>query len=126
MFNLLTTALTVIPPESLQYERFKSFSTNEIGLDVLTFEDPVEIKGSIQHHVSEKLYDAYGLSLNKDYCLVDVPAQLYGSEKQITPDKLTFHGETWIVMKATDWFIYNGWVRVIVVAEKDYEYGAQE
>lgn len=123
MFNLLTTALMVIPPEVLQYERFSGIKTNEIGLDELTFDEPVEIKGSIQHHIAEKVYEAFGLSLNKDYCLVDVPTLLYGSETQITPDRLTFHGKTWIVLKAVNWFIYNGWVRVIVIAEKDYVNG---
>lgn len=121
MFNVLTTAMTVIPPEPLQYERFVGKVTNEIGIDVVTFAAPVKIEGSIQHHVAERLYDAYGLSLNKNYCLVDLPAQLYGSEAQITPDRLSFHNNTWIVMKATDWFKYNGWVRVLVVAEKDYD-----
>lgn len=120
MFNVLTTAMTVIPPEELQYERWQGNTINSIGLDVASYAEPVTIKGSIQHHVSEKMYQAYGLSLNKHYALVDVPAELYGSQENLTPDRLTFHNNTWIVLKNNNWYIYNGWVKLIVVAEKDY------
>lgn len=120
MFNVLTTAMTVIPPEDLQYERWQRNTINSIGLDVASYAEPVTIKGSVQHHVSEKMYQAYGLSLNKHYALVDVPAELYGSQENLTPDRLTFHNNTWIVLKNNNWYIYNGWVKLIVVAEKDY------
>lgn len=120
MFNVLTTAMTVIPPEELQYERWQGNTINSIGLDVASYAEPITIKGSIQHHVSEKMYQAYGLSLNKHYALVDVPAELYGSQENLTPDRLTFHNNTWIVLKNNNWYIYNGWVKLIVVAEKDY------
>jgi hypothetical protein len=125
MFNVLTTAMTVIPPEELQYERWQGNTINSIGLDVASYAEPVMIKGSIQHHVSEKMYQAYGLSLNKHYALVDVPAELYGSQENLTPDRLTFHNNTWIVLKNNNWYIYNGWVKLIVVAEKDYTDGEE-
>ena len=47
MFNVLTTAMTVIPPEPLQYERFVGKVTNEIGIDVVTFAAPVKIEGTM-------------------------------------------------------------------------------
>jgi hypothetical protein len=125
MFNVLTTAMTVIPPEELQYERWQGNTINSIGLDVASYAEAVMIKGSIQHHVSEKMYQAYGLSLNKHYALVDVPAELYGSQENLTPDRLTFHNNTWIVLKNNNWYIYNGWVKLIVVAEKDYTDGEE-
>lgn len=119
--NVLLTAMSVILPEKLVYEKYKGTKTNEIGMDVPQYDIPVITKGSIQFHISEKMYQAYGLDLNKDYALVDVPADIVGAEGKNSPDRLTFHGKKWIVVKCNNWYIYNGWVKLIVVAQKDYE-----
>ena len=119
--NVLLTAMTVIPPEPLSYEKYLGTTVNEIGMDVPAYAEPVQTKGSIQSHVSERLYQAYGLDLNKDYALVDVPADIVGADDKKSPDRLTFHGKKWIVVKSNNWYIYNGWVKLLVVAQKDYE-----
>ena len=119
--NVLLTAMRVIPPETLTYEKYTGTTVNEIGLDVPTYDQPITTKGSIQHHISERMYEAYGLDLNKDYALVNVPANIVGSEENKSPDRLTFHGKKWIVVKNNNWYVYNGWVKLVVIAQKDYE-----
>ena len=119
--NVLLTAMRVIPPEPITYEKYIGTSVNSVGMDVPYYSQPIHTKASIQYHISEKMYQAYGLSLNKDYALVDIPANIIGSEGSKTPDRLTFHGKKWIVVKNNNWFIYNGWVKLIVVAQKDYQ-----
>lgn len=121
--NVLLTAMRVIPPETLTYEKYTGTTVNEIGLDVPTYAPPITTKGSIQHHISERMYEAYGLDLNKDYALVDVPANIVGAEENKSPDRLTFHGKKWIVVKNNNWYVYNGWVKLVVIAQKDYEGG---
>ena len=119
--NVLLSALRIIPPETLYYEKYQGTSVNEIGLNIPTYSAPLEIKGSIQYHISEKMYQAYGLDLNKNYALVDIPANVLGIQSgNKTPDRLTFHGKNWIVVKCNNWFIYNGWVKLVVVEQKDY------
>lgn len=124
--NLLLTALTVIPPETLSYEKWQGNTTNEIGFDVPSYSDPVLVKGSIQYHIAEKMYQAFGLSLNKHYALVNLPASVVGLEESLTPDRLTFHGKKWIIIKNNNWHTYNGWCKVIVVEEKDYNGGEDD
>ena len=119
--NVLLTAMRVIPPETLTYEKYLGTTVNAIGMDVPTYASPVTVKASIQGHVSERIYQAYNLDLNKDYALVDVPADIVGAEENHSPDRLTFHGKKWIVVKNNNWYVYNGWVKLIVVAQKDYE-----
>ena len=119
--NVLLTAMSVIPPETITYEKYLGTTVNSIGIDIPTYSNPITTKASIQYHISERMYQAYGLSLNKDYALVDVPANLVGIENSKTPDRLTFHGKKWIIVKNNNWYIYNGWVKLIVVAQKDYE-----
>lgn len=119
--NILLTAFNVIPPESLSYEKFIGNTTNELGYDVPEYADPVITQGSIQQHISPNMYQAYGLSLNKDYALVNLPESVLGTEQQKTPDRLTFHGKKWIIIDNHNWYIYNGWCKVLVVAEKDYK-----
>lgn len=118
--NVLLSALQVIPPEPLTYEKYIGTSVNEIGMNVPQYAPPVEVKGSIQYHISEKMYQAYGLDLNKDYALVDIPAEVVGVETNKTPDRLTFHGKQWIVVKTSNWFKYNGWVKLLCVSQKTY------
>lgn len=118
--NILLTAMTVIPPEPIEYEKYKGNITNQIGYDVSYYAPAVKTQASIQSHISEKMYQAYGLDLNKNYRLVNIPAEIIGTAEQITPDRLTFHGRRWIVIKSNNWHEYNGWCKIIVVEEKDY------
>lgn len=121
--NLLVTAMSVIPHEILMYEKWLGNTINEIGLDIPQYAQPVEVEASIQYHIAEKTYTAYGLDLNKNYALINLPAEVVGRSEQQTPDRLTFHGKTWIVVKCNNWYMYDGWVKLIVVWEKQYEQG---
>ena len=118
--NLLLTALTVIPPEEITFEKYQGVITNQIGYDISSYAAPVKTKGSIQSHISERMYQAFGLDMNKNYRLVNIPAQIIGTAEQNSPDRLSFHGRKWIVVKSNNWHIYNGWCKVIVVEDKDY------
>lgn len=118
--NLLLTALAVIPPEPIKYEKWVSNTVNSIGYDVSTYAEAVDTIASIQTHISEKMYQAFGLDFNRNYCLVNIPAEVVGVSEQMTPDRLTFHGRKWIVVKGNNWHAYNGWCKVIVIEEKDY------
>ena len=54
------------------------------------------------------------------FSIMNIPAHIIGTAEQVTPDRLTFHGKKWIVIKSNNWKIYNGWCKVIVVEDKDY------
>ena len=112
--------MSVIPPEPIKYEKYQGIITNQIGYDVAAYAEPIDTKASIQSHISEKMYQAYGLDMNKNYRLVNIPAEIIGTAEQNSPDRLSFHGRRWIVIKSNNWHEYNGWCKVIVVEEKDY------
>ena len=118
-FNLLNTALSVIPPVSFSYSRWIGKTTSEIGLEVPQYADPVEVEGHCQP-TTNSMYASLGLDLEKNYKSFWIPSNVVSIDEQTNPDKITFGGSNWIVIKTVDWFSYDGWTEVIAVKEKDY------
>lgn len=118
--NLLKTALQVIRPETIQYKKYIGTTVNEIGIDVPSYADAIEIKGSIQAHVSQQTIKAFGLDPTKNYKLVNVPAHLISTAESESPDILLFYNKAWTIIKSNDWHTYDGWCKLLVVENKDY------
>ena len=115
--NLLEIALGVIPGETFQYEKFTGTVENDIGLNVPQFAAPVTVTGSIQG-VELDIYPQLGLDFQKNYRLVYASVNMKGVEEQEVPDRLTFYGLTWSVVKTVPWMNYNGWNGVLLVEDK--------
>lgn len=119
--NLLNMAMTLIPPVNITYEKWQSNTTNSVGYEVASYGEPMQVKASVQSNIPAEMYQTFQLDLNKNYRLIDVPAFVVGTAEQMTPDRITYQGKKWIVVKCNNWHSYNGWVKLLVVEEKDYD-----
>lgn len=118
-FNLLNTALSIIPPVSFSYMKWLGKETNELGIEVPRYGEPIEVEGHCQP-TTNSMYASLGLDLEKNYNSFWIPSNVVSLDEQTNPDKITFGGSNWIVIKTVDWFSYDGWTEVIAVKEKDY------
>ena len=112
--GLLNIALTMIAPQSFSYYAFASKTTNSIGLDVNVYAPPVTIKGSIQP-VSRRLYEQYGLNLQKNYIWAYISRSITDIDRDRSSDKIVFNGQTYQCLSDTRWFAQDGWMAVMCV-----------
>lgn len=114
--NLFNTATSVIPPETIEYVAFVSEQVNDIGISVPTYADAVNIKASVQP-LGDDFYKGLGLEFQKEYYYVYSNQRMHGLNENSHPDKLKFHGKTFIVHKNCYWNEYNGWGYVLAVKD---------
>lgn len=118
-FNLLNTALSIIPPVSFSYMKWLGKETNELGIEVPRYGEPINVVGHSQP-TNNYMYSTLGLDLDKNYRSFWIPNDVVSMDEQKNPDKIVYSGETWIVIKTNAWFDYDGWTEVVAVKEKDY------
>ena len=106
--NLLSAALTLIPPVTFKYYKFKSNTINERGLDISTYESPITVKGLIRPVPAEK-YEELDLNLQREHIYVHVPKNVLSLRVQESPDKIEYNGAFYFVVQIVNWFNYNGW-----------------
>lgn len=112
--SLLDRALRIIKKQPIAYYRAASISTNDIGLDVSTYQSPVTIYGSVQA-VPRSLYQYLGLDLQKNYINVHVSADIVDVKRDVSGDQISFNGKRYQCESKTDWFAVDGWVSVLCV-----------
>ena len=112
--NLLNQALTVIAPQTVQYQRFVSRDTNQIGYDVSVFADPVPVRGSFQP-VPRSRYEFQGLDFSKSYWVLFAPLGMIGVDRDVSGDQLTFQGRRYQVESITAWHGVDGWSEALCV-----------
>ncbi|MDL2313389.1 hypothetical protein LJC36_00235 [Desulfovibrio sp. OttesenSCG-928-C14] len=100
--NILGLAMTIIPKQEALLFRWTGRESNDLGLDVDTFDPPVPLKGSIQP-VDRTRYAYLGLDASKKYISV-YSTTLAGTVTKIkNPDQIEYQGSRWEVMADTDW-----------------------
>ena len=112
--NLLATALTVICPDEFQYFKYAGTTTNAIGNDVVTFDNPVTLPGSIQA-VSSKVYQELGLDLKRKYLKVYVETDVTDLFRSNSEDQIEFNNQRWQIVDSDDWHPIDGWDRFLAV-----------
>lgn len=116
--NLLKRALHLTGSQAVTYRRFSGRTTNEIGLDVSSYADPVEIKGSVQA-VPRSTYEQLGLDFQKRYVTLYTVAEVLDLQRDISGDMIEFGGKTYQLVSSTDWQPMDGWQSVLCVEVSD-------
>ena len=111
--NLLNLAMSVIPPQIIQYIKFKSSTVNDYGELVCVYENPENVKAVIIED-SMSVYEQFGLSLQKDNRTIYVNKLIKATHNQKASDRFFFDGSYWNVIATTDWHGYNGWSSCVV------------
>lgn len=112
--NLLDAALTVITGQVVTYYQFTGRATNAIGYDVNTYAAGVALEGSFQP-VPRRLYEQYGLDLQKDYATFYAPVNILDVGRDVAGDQIVFNDLRYQCESTNDWYAQDGWVGVLCV-----------
>lgn len=112
--NLLNMALTVISRQSLTYYKFAARTLNIIGQDITIYDTPITLVGSWQP-VPRKLYQQYGLDLQKDYFTFYTSNNVLDLERDISGDQVAFNGKRYQCESDNDWYQMDGWKGILCV-----------
>lgn len=112
--NLLKKAFKVISQDSFIYRQFKFRTTNDIGIDVPTYENDVTLTGSIQA-VPRRLYQLHGLDWKKNYIMIYSFDTIEGVNRDTSGDRVVFDGKLFQILDENDWIPIDGWNGVMCV-----------
>ena len=112
--NLLNMALTVIARQTLRYYRDAGRTLNSVGQDVTEYYPGVNMVGSWQP-VPRKLYEVYGLDLQKDYFTFYTSNDVLDVQRDVSGDQISFNGQLYQCESNNDWFHLDGWKGILCV-----------
>lgn len=115
--NLLTLAMGVTGSQTVQWQRFKSRTTNAAGHKVPVYYDAASLRGSVQP-VPQSRYQALGLDFAKEYVTLYTLAGVVGVERDGAGDRIVWNGKTYNAESDTDWTAQAGWRAVLCVRIK--------
>lgn len=116
--NVLLKALSVIPPSSVLYRKFKGNNRAPNGMLLPEFEEGVLIQNASVQPVSTRVYQMLGLNFQKEYRRIFVPTAAVALEGQLSSDIFEFDNKVWRSIGNTPWHSYDGWNEIIVVGDK--------
>lgn len=112
--NLLNMCLTLIAKQAVTYYEFLSRAENAVGQDITTYEAPVTLYGSFQA-VPKKLYELYGLDLQKEYSTFYASNDLLDINRDVSGDQIVYNSRRYQIESANDWYAQDGWKGVLCV-----------
>lgn len=123
MFNVLKSALNIIPKQTIYYRKFISRKPNEIGNMVNEYGDKKAIIGSIQP-VERGLLYKLGIANTEDVYVCYIHVNALGVAEIASNDQIiSLKGEIYNVIDADVWYDYpaQDWNKVLVRREKHYD-----
>lgn len=113
--NLYKLATSAIGTQQVQYYQFIDRTTNEVGLDVVNYAEPVTIDGSVQAASWNQLQNL-GLDLTKEYITFYTDNNILTIERDTAGDQLAYQGKRYqVIGKPSDWIRQDGWNGVLCV-----------
>jgi len=114
MENILSKALSILPQQGFQWVKFNGRTTNDIGIDVPSYDNAVDLSGSVQS-VDRSLYQKMGLDWKRIYIIIYSLTDIIGIERDSSGDKVIYAGKTFQVLSENDWIPMNDWSGVLCV-----------
>ena len=115
LFNIASSALGgALGKEVIFYEKFLGNISNDVGILIPSYEDPIQINGSFQV-VSSSLYSQRGLDINKHYRILYTNTEITEIDNNTSSDRILYGDDTYQVLDKEDWYVYNGWSGVLCV-----------
>ena len=123
MFNLLKSALKIIPKQQVSYRNFISRSPNALGNMVNTYSEYKTVEGSIQPAGVTLLYKL-GIADTGDLYTVYLRADVCGIDKLKSNDQIKdSQGNVYNIIRTDVWFDYpnQDWNKLLVRRVKNYD-----
>ena len=111
--NLLNIALSVIQKQSVLYYAENTRTLNDIGQDVTVYDAPRELVGSFQP-VPRRMYEKYGLDLQKTYYTFYTSNDVRDVERDISGDQLVYGADRFQCESNNEWYRADGWKGILV------------
>jgi hypothetical protein len=112
--NILNQALTIIAAQTITYYRALDRTLNNVGQNVTQYAPPSDIRGSFQP-VPRRLYQQFGLDLQKDYWVFYTSNNLLDVQRDVSGDQIAFQDRRYQCESATAWYGIDGWVGMFCV-----------
>jgi hypothetical protein len=112
--DLLDFALRIIGTQTVQYIKTNGRTLNSIGQYIPSFDDPVNVNGSMQP-IPRYRYEMYGLDFDKNYYTFYVSDDFIGTDRDVSGDQIIFNNNLFQVQSTNDWFAEDGWQGVLCV-----------
>lgn len=112
--NNLNRAMRLIRKQAVTYYKFAGRTSNDVGLDVASYEIPIKLYGSVQA-VPQNYYASMGLDFQKNYVNFYCSKQLLDIQRDVAGDLFSFNGRMYQIESLTDWFGMDGWVSALAV-----------
>lgn len=112
--NLLNMAFSIIARQAITYYKATGRTLNDVGQDVTTYAPGIVVLGSFQP-VPRRLYEIYGLDLQKDYFTFYASKNIIDVTRDVSGDQLAFNGDRFQCESNNDWFAIDGWKGVLCV-----------
>lgn len=122
MFNVLKSALKIIPKQTIKYRKYVSRTVNTLGDYVNTYGSEKTIEGSIQPAAVSLLY-RLGIADTGDLYTVWVRDDVVGTNKMSSNDQIIdSKGNYYNIIRTDVWFDYpnQDWNCILVRRMKDY------
>lgn len=120
--NLLPIAMnaTAILGCNKEFQFYKYLGTviDDMGRDVPEFAPPIPQTGSVQA-VPNKMYEQFGLNLDKNYKIVYSPALIQSIAEEVQPDRIVYQKRTFEVVENKNWYETNGYTKALMVELKE-------
>ena len=123
MFNVLKSALKIIPKQKVYYRKFIKRAPNSLGDYVNTYGKKQEANGSIQPAGANLLY-RLGIANTEDLYVVYIHADTVGVNRLDSNDQILDNkGNVYNIIRADVWYDYpiQDWNKLLVRRVKDYD-----
>lgn len=114
MFNVLRKAHQIIPYERIMLRRWTGSTTNDVGYDDDTYEQPVQALVKL-NAVKSSMYKHLGLEYKKFYVVLHAEQMINGLSRVSSGDRFTFSGNNFQVQGRTGWRNIAGWDSFVCV-----------
>lgn len=112
--NLLNAAASVIPQQTVIWERFISRVQDERGRWINTYAEPEPVTGSFQS-MDAAAVKARGFDESKTYKTLYTSHNMQNVQRGTSPDRISYGGEWFEIVGDTDWYEQDGWKRIYCV-----------
>ena len=112
--NLLNMAFRLISPQTVIYYHDAGRILNVSGQDVTQYGPGIPMWGSFQP-VPRKLYQVYGLDLQKEYYTFYTSNNILDVERDLSGDQIAYNGQRYQCESDNDWFTMDGWKGVLCI-----------
>lgn len=114
--NVLLTAITALgSTNGVVLYKFTGRTTNNYGMDVNAYADPVVLDPVFVIPLNRKVYQMLGLDFQKNYIQIYAETDLQDLQRDVSSDYVMLNGKRYDLQSERDWFQFDGWTSCLAV-----------